>query len=186
MKAMKPNLENLANLERRIAKASAKAKALGREALKHPVAGILSLCVLAGVAATTASYSQAGETVVEKPAPLALPAANVTLLNSKLDSRITVTVLAWDGVNATIKMANGTVHKIHHYKLSQESIDLLNGYTLPPTALPLPLDTVIFYKQGRPERVTVLSRNTKGIKFRREKTSMHPLWAESTWENLSQ
>lgn len=100
-------------LEERLAAASANMKLTARKAFRHPITSILSLCVVAGIAATIASFSQTSEPAAQvEAAAITMPVAH-TLTNLKgqaLEGIITgktatdVSFTRNDGQKFTIKL----------------------------------------------------------------------------------
>lgn len=101
----------------------------GRKAMQHPIASILSLCVLAGVAATVISYSQAPDApLAGEVAPLALPADNVELVDVN-GRKITVTVLsmAADKQSIVVRLADGRETPLLMSRLNPDTVRKLTG-----------------------------------------------------------
>lgn len=78
-------------LEERLAAASANMKLTAQKAFKHPISSILSLCLVAGMAATIAGFSQTSDSKLNTNTPRVITAITgealaVKLVNKTADS----------------------------------------------------------------------------------------------------
>lgn len=104
--------------------------------MQHPIASILSLCVLAGVAATVISYSQApNATMGGEVAPMTLPADNVELVDVN-GRAITVTVLEKHLRGITIRNEQGGKTFVEWNKLSPQTVTKITGKAPQPNMAP--------------------------------------------------
>lgn len=141
----KSHFEMKTSLSDRVAAAADNARKLGQGAFKNPVSSILSLCLVAGVAATLITFSQESQTpAVEKAAATALPlpADNVELVDVN-GRAITVTVLsmATDKLSIIVRTADGKEMPILMSRLNAATIEKLTGEATAPKTAPRILST---------------------------------------------
>jgi hypothetical protein len=133
MKNMKTTLKEKLNT------ASSAIQTQGQKAFKHPITSILSLCLVAGIAATIAGFSQApmeeNVALSEKPASVAAPAGTTLPLNlpvartlTSADGRtIDVTILSKSDTAIKAKKADGKEFEITLDKLSEADREFVAG-----------------------------------------------------------
>ena len=115
-------------LEERLAAASANMKLTARKAFKHPITSILSLCVVAGIAATIASFSQTSDPAAAVT-PATLPVAHT--LTSKDGRTIDVTILSKSDTAIKAARADGKEFEIALDKLSDADKAFIAGLAAP-------------------------------------------------------
>ena len=135
-------------LEERLAAASANMKLTACKAFTHPITSILSLCLVAGIAATLASFSQTSEpTVAITPTAIAPTAQTMPVartLTSADGRTIEVTILSKSATAIKAKKADGKEFKIALDKLSDADKAFVVGLTNPdPNAVKKPTVLVV-------------------------------------------
>jgi hypothetical protein len=110
-------------------------KLTARKAFTHPITSILSLCVVAGIAATLASFSQTSEPTVAPTIAIALTAQTMPVartLTSADGRTIEVTILSKSDTAIKAKKADGKEFEIALDKLSDADKAFVAGLTSPP------------------------------------------------------
>ena len=103
-------------------------KLIARKAFTHPITRILSLCVVAGIAATLASFSQTSEpTGAVAPTAQTMPVART--LTSSDGRAIDVTILSKSDTAIKAKKADGKEFEIALDKLSDADKAFVAGLT---------------------------------------------------------
>jgi hypothetical protein len=118
-------------LEEMLAAAAANMKLTSRKAFKHPITSILSLCLVAGIAATLASFSQTSEPAVAiTPTTQTMPVART--LTSSDGRAIDVTILSKSDTAIKAKKADGKEVEITLDKLSDTDKTFVAGLVEAP------------------------------------------------------
>lgn len=104
-------------IEEKLLATNAKLRAAGHRAIKNPIASILSLCLVAGIATTTASFSQTSEPTVAVAPAQTMPVAHT--LTSADGRTIDVTILSKSDTAIKAKKADGKEAEITLDKLSE-------------------------------------------------------------------
>ena len=120
------------------------ARNLSHQALKRPVSSILSLCVVAGIAATIASFSQTSEpTVAVTPTAQTMPVART--LTSADGRTIDVVITAKTATAIVVKKADNKEFEIALDKLSAADKAFVAELAAHPTLSPIPFEKLKGY-----------------------------------------